>query len=134
MDQSFQLNIIDFVIPIIIFAAIYFLFVIYAQFNHTKLSKPVHVAYRSTLVIMIALSAILLIEDSIRNNVNFMWGLLLIPLSIGCFILVWSVSTVFEYWTQSSYVEVEVTSRNRTIAVSIIILSVIFLIGYLLML
>ena len=90
-------------------------------------------AYRVTLAMLVIFASFLLIDDAILGDVYFMWGLFFLPLSLASFILLWSVSTVFEYWSQSSYVDVEVTSGDRNMAVTIIILSVIFLIVSLLL-
>ena len=120
-------------LPIIIIGTVYFLV---AFFKRGSLSRPVHMAFRFTLVIFIvwgvyALTEVINSTDHFLLMRGFFLIIFFLPVSFGSFIIVWSVVTLFEYWTQPAYVKVEVTARGKTIAVIFLVLAMIIFLGYL---
>lgn len=127
MATSMSGEIIVYISPSIILGILYFFFA-----RARTLSRPTHAAFRTTLVVLILWPIYVLVSLFLRTDhflflEGFLFIVLCIPISFSIFIFFWSVITLFEYWTQSAYVDVEVTARGKTLAFIFLVIEVIIM-------
>lgn len=132
MATAMSGEIIVYISPPIILGTLYFFFA-----RDRTLSRPMHAAFRTTLVVLILWPIYVLVSLFLRTDhflflEGFLFIVLFIPISFAIFVFFWSVITLFEYWTQSAYVDVEVTARGKTLAFIFLVIEVIIMLVLLL--